>query len=97
MTFLYSTLSGPEHVPAQDASELLGTARGLPRLGHAYHRRRERKLSRLHVTSHEVHGFVVHCEDRKTQRNAALGPNQRISLQNRVGRAKGSRGVGKES
>jgi hypothetical protein len=30
MTFLYSTLSGPEHVPAQDASELLGIARGLP-------------------------------------------------------------------
>ena len=27
MTFLYSTLSGPENVPAQDASELLGVAR----------------------------------------------------------------------
>ena len=31
MTFLYSTLSGPEHVPAQDASELLSIARGFPR------------------------------------------------------------------
>ena len=31
MAFLYSTLSGPENVPAQDASELLGIARELPR------------------------------------------------------------------
>jgi superfamily II DNA or RNA helicase len=31
MIFLYSTLSGAEHVPAQDASELLDIVRGLPR------------------------------------------------------------------
>ena len=27
MAFLYSTLSGPENVPAQDASELLGESK----------------------------------------------------------------------
>ena len=31
MAFLYSTLSGTDNVPAQDASELLGIARELPR------------------------------------------------------------------
>jgi hypothetical protein len=30
MTLLYSTFSGAETVPAQDASELLGIARQLP-------------------------------------------------------------------
>ena len=33
-------------------------------------------------------------EDRKTERNAALGPNRRFSSRNRVGNARGSRGVG---
>lgn len=61
MTFLYSTLSGPENVPAQDASDLLGIARGLPRWDALIIVAENANYPRLHVTWHEGHGFVVHC------------------------------------
>ena len=61
MTFLYSTLSGPENVPARDASELLGIARGLPRWDALIIVAENDNYPRLHVTWHEGHGFVVHC------------------------------------
>jgi hypothetical protein len=35
MAFLYSTLSGPANVPAQDASELLGESKTEGLRGHA--------------------------------------------------------------
>lgn len=60
MTFLYSTLSGAENVPAQDASELLGIARRLPRWDALIIVENE-QYPRLHITWHEGHGFVVHC------------------------------------
>ena len=61
MTFLYSTLSGPEYVPAQDASELLGIARRLPRWDALIIVAENENYPRLHVTWHEGHGFVVQC------------------------------------
>ena len=61
MTFLYSTLSGPENVPAKDASELLGIARQLPRRDALIIIAENDNYPRLHITWHEVHGFVVHC------------------------------------
>ena len=61
MTFLYSTLSGPENVPAQDVSELLGIARGLPRWDALIIVAENENYPRLHVTWHEGHGFVVQC------------------------------------
>jgi hypothetical protein len=61
MTFLYSTLSGPQYVPAQDASELLGIARELPRWDALMFVAENENYPRLHVTWHEGHGFVVHC------------------------------------
>ena len=60
MTFLYSTLSGPENVPARDAPELLGIARGLPRWDALIIVAENEHYPRLHVTWHEGHGFVVH-------------------------------------
>jgi hypothetical protein len=61
MTFLYSTLSGPENVPALDASALLGIVRGLPRWDALIFVAENEQYPRLHVTWHEGHGFVVHC------------------------------------
>ena len=61
MTFLYSTLSGPDHVPAQDASELLGVARRLPRWDALIIVAENENYPRLHLTWHEDHGFVVQC------------------------------------
>ena len=61
MTFLYSTLSGPENVPARDASELLGIARRLPRWDALIIVAENKSYPRLHVTWHEPHGFVLHC------------------------------------
>ena len=61
MTFLYSTLSGPENVPAKDASELLGIARQLPRWDALIIIAENDNYPRLHITWHEAHGFVVHC------------------------------------
>jgi hypothetical protein len=61
MGFLYSTLSGPENVPAQDASGLLGVARGLPRWDALIIVAANDNYPRLHVTWHDGHGFVVQC------------------------------------
>jgi hypothetical protein len=61
MAFRYSTLSGPENVPAEDASELLGIARGLPRWDALIIVAENDNYPRLHVTWHEGFGFVVHC------------------------------------
>ncbi len=61
MTFLYSTLSGPENAPAHHASELLGIARQLPRWDALIIVAENDNYPRLHVTWHEAHGFVVHC------------------------------------
>jgi hypothetical protein len=61
MTFRYSTLSGPENVPAQDASELLGIARELPRWDALIIVAENENYPRLHVTWHEGHGFVLQC------------------------------------
>ena len=61
MAFLYSTLSGPENVPAQDAPELLGIARGLPRWDALIIVAENENYPRLHVTWHEGHGFVLLC------------------------------------
>jgi hypothetical protein len=61
MAFLYSTLSGPENVPARDAPELLGIARERPRWDALIIVAENENYPRLHVTWHEGHGFVVHC------------------------------------
>jgi hypothetical protein len=61
MAFLYSTLSGPVDVPAQDASELLGVARELPRWDALIIVAENDHFPRVHVTWHEGHGFVLQC------------------------------------
>jgi hypothetical protein len=61
MMFLYSTISGPENVPAQDASELLGIARGLPEWDALIVVAENQDYPRVHVSWHDGHGFVVHC------------------------------------
>jgi hypothetical protein len=61
LTFLYSTVSGAENVPAQDASELLGIARRLPRWDALIIVAENENYPRLHVTWHEGHGFVLQC------------------------------------
>ena len=61
MAFLYSTLSGGENVPAQDASELLGIVRGLPRWDALIIIAENDNYPRVHVSWHDGHGFVVHC------------------------------------
>ena len=59
MAFLYSTLSRTDNVPAQDASELLGIARELPRWDTLIVVADKEQYPRLHVTWHEGHGFVL--------------------------------------
>ncbi len=68
MRFLYSTLSGPENVPAQDASELLGVARGLPVWDALIVVAENQGYPRVHVSWHDGHRFVVRgFEDRETK------------------------------
>jgi hypothetical protein len=61
MPFLYSTLCGRENAPAQDASELLGISRQIPRWDALIIVAENDNYPRLHVTWHEPYGFVVHC------------------------------------
>ena len=61
MTFLYSTISGPENVRAQSAAELLAIARGLPAWDALIVVAENQDYPRLHLSWHDGHGFVVHC------------------------------------
>jgi hypothetical protein len=61
MTFLYSTISGPENVPAQNAAELIGIARGLPMWDALIVVAENQDYPRVHISWHDGHGFIVHC------------------------------------